>query len=144
MQSAILTPTKVDYPEMVDVWEASVRATHHFLDEEYIRHIKSLLYDIFNMLNLYCYRHNEKIAAIMGLSEDKIEMLFVDPEIRGIGIGKQLVLYAINEKGIKKVDVNEQNKQAVGFYQHTGFNVISRTETDSLGKPYPILLMQKQ
>ncbi len=41
-----------------------------------------------------------------------------------------------------KVDVNEQNPQAVGFYEHMGFEVISRSPLDSLGKPFPLLHMQ--
>ena len=38
-----------------------------------------------------------------------------------------------------KVDVNEQNPQAVGFYLHHGFRVVARSETDSTNKPYPLL-----
>ncbi|RVT96480.1 GNAT family N-acetyltransferase [Mucilaginibacter limnophilus] len=144
MQPGICIPSKAEYPEMIEVWEASVRATHHFLDEVYIQHIKSLLPEIFGMLDLYYFRHDGEIAAIMGLSENKIEMLFVDPQARGTGIGKQLVLYAIQNKNVQKVDVNEQNEQAVGFYRHMGFHVTGRTETDSLGKPHPILEMELQ
>jgi putative acetyltransferase len=40
-------------------------------------------------------------------------MLFVDPVARGKGIGKLLMQYAIEEHKISKVDVNEQNEQAV-------------------------------
>ena len=53
-----------------------------------------------------------------------------------------LVNYAIHQCGVNKVDVNEQNGQAVGFYQHMGFVTVSRSELDALGKPYPILSMQ--
>ncbi len=41
-----------------------------------------------------------------------------------------------------KVDVNEQNPQAVGFYEHMGFRLVSKSELDGEGKPYPILHMQ--
>lgn len=54
----------------------------------------------------------------MGFYETTLEMLFVDNQYRGKGIGKELVTYAIQRLGINKVDVNEQNIQAVGFYQH--------------------------
>lgn len=40
------------------------------------------------------------------------------------------------------VDVNEQNEQAVGFYKRMGFTINGRTDTDGLGKPYPILQMK--
>jgi len=69
-------------------------------------------------------------------------MLFLHPEARGNGIGKKLVAFAIDQLKANKVDVNEQNEQAVGFYQHAGFKAISRSETDGLGMPFPILHME--
>ena len=55
----------------------------------------------------------------MGLSDELIEMLFVHPAEQGKGCGKQLIQYALHEKYIYKVDVNEQNESAHRFYQHT-------------------------
>lgn len=43
----------------------------------------------------------------MGFYETTLEMLFVDNQYRGKGIGKELVTYAIQRLGINKVDVNE-------------------------------------
>lgn len=54
----------------------------------------------------------------MGVYETTLEMLFVDNQYQGKGIGKELLTYAIQRLGINKVDVNEQNIQAVGFYQY--------------------------
>ncbi len=53
-----------------------------------------------------------------------------------------LVEYALQHMKVTKVDVNEQNEQAVGFYEHVGFKTVSRSELDSLGMPYPILHME--
>ena len=38
--------------------------------------------------------------------------------------------------------MNEQNPQAQGFYEHCGWHVIGRPETDEQGEPYPILHME--
>jgi putative acetyltransferase len=40
---------------------------------------------------------------------------------------------------VTEVDVNEQNPDAITFYLKYGFKIISRSETDSEGNPYPIL-----
>lgn len=56
--------------------------------------------------------------GFMGVYETTLEMLFVDNQYQGKGIGKELLNYAIQRLGINKVDVNEQNIQAVGFYQY--------------------------
>lgn len=133
-----------DFDELIEVWEASVRATHHFLTENDILSFKPLIAnEYFQIVDLYGIRENDKIVGFLGVSADKIEMLFVRPENRGQGIGKKLVEYAIDAKRIEKVDVNEQNPQAVGFYEHLGFQVVKRNPTDSQGQPFPILEMSR-
>ena len=79
------------------------------------------------------------MAGFMGLAGENIEMLFVDNGFRRKGLGRQLVRHAVDELHATTVDVNEQNTQAVEFYQHIGFRVVSKSEQDSEGKPYPIL-----
>lgn len=134
---------QTDFPEIVEVWEASVRATHDFLTETDIEALKPLiLNEYLDAVELFCIWENGEILGFLGLSPDKIEMLFLRPDARGKGIGKELLLFAIQEKGIRKVDVNEQNPQAVGFYRHMGFEVVSRSPLDSQGKPFPIMSME--
>ena len=77
----------------------------------------------------------------MGVHDEKVEMLFVLNEVRGQGIGTVLLQHAIEQLAATKVDVNEQNPQAVGFYQHMGFKIESRSPLDDMGKPFPILHM---
>lgn len=72
----------------------------------------------------------------------KSEHSYIVNNYRGTGIGKKLVTYAINHLQVTKVDVNEQNIQAVGFYKYIGFNVYKRSDLDGEGKEYPILHMQ--
>ena len=69
-------------------------------------------------------------------------MLFVHPDYRGKQVGKKLLTYSIEKMNVRKVDVNEQNDQAVGFYKRFGFETISRSELDATGKPYPVLHME--
>jgi AraC family transcriptional regulator len=144
MEYKIDIVTKKEFPEIVDVWEVSVRATHHFLKEEDIQYFKPLiLNEYLNAVNLRCIKDsNKKIIGFLGVSEEAIEMLFILPQKRGKGVGKALLNYAIKELASRKVDVNEQNKQALGFYQYFGFRVIERSELDATGKPYPVLHME--
>ncbi|MCB0277994.1 MAG: GNAT family N-acetyltransferase [Calditrichaeota bacterium] len=139
----IETAVEADYIEIVDVWETSVRATHHFLRETDIQYFKPLiLTDYLKAVNLFCVRNTDtEIIAFLGLSDEAIEMLFLRPDVFRQGLGSHLVRFAIDQHQINKVDVNEDNPQAVDFYKQMGFNVISRSELDPLGKPYPILHM---
>jgi putative acetyltransferase len=78
---------------------------------EEIKNIKKLVV-IVNENNMYC--------AFMGISKDKIEMLFVGSG--GKGIEEKLINYAINTLNVLYVDVNKQNEQAIGFYKNMGLN----------------------
>jgi putative acetyltransferase len=138
-------PEKSEYPDLLKVWESSVRATHHFLKEEEIVFLKKLILDknVFDLVELIVARNNNNdIVGIMGVSGDDLAMLFVEAEYIGKGVGRFLIEYSIRHFGIKHVDVNEQNEQALNFYKHFGFRVISRSDLDDYGQPYPILHMQ--
>ena len=82
------------------------------------------------------------IAGFMGIQKERLEMLFLSPKERGKGIGRQLIQYGIRKYGIREVTVNEQNPQAVGFYEHLGFRTYKRTDQDEEGNPYPLLYMK--
>jgi putative acetyltransferase len=144
MNSQIDKVLESEYPEVVEVWEASVRATHDFIKEEDIAYFKPLILLVYlKSVDLRCVRNEQrKIIGFLGVAENKIEMLFIHPDAMGKGIGKMFVDYAIQQMQVTKVDVNEQNQQAVGFYEHVGFKTVTRSELDSLGKPYPILHME--
>ena len=83
--------------------------------------------------------------AFMLLTGDHMDALFVDPDVRGCGVGKLLIEHALSLTPKLTTNVNEQNEQAVGVYQKMGFRVTGRSETDDLGQPYPLLnLMYEQ
>lgn len=135
---------KEEYLEVVKVWEASVRATHHFLKEADIEYFKPLILNTYlDAVDLRCVRNGkEEIVGFSGVADGSLEMLFIHPAERGNGIGKALLEYSIKEQKVTKVDVNEDNEQAVGFYEKFGFKTYGRSELDSSGKPYPTLHME--
>ena len=136
--------TKTDYQKLIEIWESSVRATHDFLAEQDHQALKPLILEnYFDVVELNIAKRDDgEIVGFCGVSDDNIEMLFVSPEARGQRVGVRLATHAINDLGANKVDVNEQNRQALGFYEHIGFAVVGRSAVDGQGKPYPLLHMQ--
>lgn len=131
---------KENYKELRDVWEKSVRASHDFLKEDDIQKIKEKIFTYFEYVNIFGMKDEKgKITGFIGLSEEKIEMLFVLPEHFGEKIGKYLVNFAIKDMNIYYVDVNEQNPKAYEFYKKMGATLVSRDETDNEGNPFPVL-----
>ncbi|SMD32720.1 putative acetyltransferase [Reichenbachiella faecimaris] len=132
--------SNVDYLEMIEVWEASVRATHDFLPEARMLELKPLILDqYFDAVQLFGVKEDGKLLGFLGIHETDIEMLFIRPDARRKGVGKALLLHAIENLYCTKVDVNEQNPQAVDFYLYMGFQIVGRSPLDGQGEPYPIL-----
>ena len=126
-------------PDFLLVWESSVRATHDFLREGDVDFLRPYVEQGLREIPvLICALEEGRPLAFLGMAEDSIEMLFVHADFRHRGIGSTLMREALS-LGARRVDVNEQNPQALGFYQRFGFEVISRDAVDSLGLPYPIL-----
>lgn len=144
MQHQICKVNKHDYLELIDVWEKSVRKTHDFLPDDEIRQLKVLILDkYFDAVILKQIKNAEdKIIGFSGVADHKVEMLFVAPPAQGQGVGSVLLNYAIKHQEVTKVDVNEQNPRAKEFYNKMGFHVVSRSDIDGQGKPYPILHME--
>ncbi|MBD8192390.1 GNAT family N-acetyltransferase [Pseudomonas fluorescens] len=142
--SVIHTPNTSDYAQLAQIWEASVRATHDFLPDSYIVLLKNLVLTRYlDSVMLICTKDSrQRITGFAGVAAGKVEMLFIDPQHRGRGLGRQLLWYAIEHLNAEALDVNEQNPQALGFYLKLGFEVIGRTEHDGLGQPYPLLHMR--
>jgi putative acetyltransferase len=82
--------------------------------------------------------------GFMGMTGSHVDSLFIAPERRGTGLGTALMDHALKTAGLPlTVDVNEQNPQAVGFYERLGFEPFERSPLDDAGRPYPILHMRK-
>lgn len=135
------SPAPHELDALTSLWESSVRATHRFLAPEDIEFYRRMVREeALQAVELYVIRNNENgFAAFAGVEAGKLEMLFVAPEKRGKGLGRILVEYVTAHCGVRRVDVNEQNAQAAGFYARMGFRVVSRSVSDPSGRPYPIL-----
>ena len=131
--------------QLTAIWEDSVRATPLFLSETKIQTIKAYVPQALTGVShlLVAERAQGQPVAFMGIEGPRLEMLFLSPAERGAGLGRQLLEYGIRHYHLQELTVNEQNPQAVGFYQHMGFETYRRTDCDEQGGPYPLLYMKR-
>ena len=128
---------------LLEIWEQSVRVTHLFLLDAEVNGIKAYVPQALKSVEHLIVAETEQPIGFMGVQNGRLEMLFLAPEKRGKGFGKQMLQYGIETDGITELTVNEQNPQAVGFYEHMGFETYKRTELDEEGDPYPLLYMKR-
>lgn len=133
--------TNADHPLLLNIWQRSVRATHHFLQEFDIEELLPQLRDNYlPAVELWVAVDAENSPlGFIGLNENHVEMLFIEPDLRGKGIGRALLDHARSSRKQMSVDVNEQNPEAVGFYLHYGFVQIGCSPLDGEGRPFPLL-----
>lgn len=133
----------VEYPTLIEIWRSAVRATHDFLEESDFDRIESNLASAYlPAVSLIVAERDGGPVGFAGIVEGNLEMLFVTDEARGEGIGTKLLNEAITEFGVTRVDVNEQNSGACGFYLSRGFEQVGRDELDGDGRPYPTLHLE--
>ncbi|TVX96684.1 acetyltransferase [Cohnella terricola] len=134
-----------DHDTLVDIWYRAVCRTHTFLTDSDIAFYREFVQNgALRQVEVWVSRNeNKEPVGFIGLAGTGIEMLFVDPEHHGKGIGSQLIKHAQQLKGITlQVDVNEQNEGACAFYKRIGFVQIGRSELDGSGKPFPLLHLE--
>src|SRR6185295_3591146 len=117
--------TYKDHASIIDVWEKSVRSTHHFLPVDYLQEIKALLPSILLHVKVYVWRTTDGVVkGFTGVTAQKMEMLFIHPDSMGNRLGTELAHFCIYSLGVDEVDVNEHNQQAIDFYRQLGYELI--------------------
>ena len=132
-----------DRERLLELWEHSVRATHHFLAEGDVAALRPLVAEALTSDALDWWVVLSMAGALvgfLGFARNTIEALFIHPDHQGQGGGTFLVAHAQRlSGGALAVDVNEQNEAALRFYQGLGFSVVGRSPTDGGGRPFPLL-----
>lgn len=134
--------TAGDAPALVGIWRRSVEATHKFLTEKDIAQLQPQVADALGGMEVWVAEVAGVPAGFMGMSGDTIEALFIDPPSMGMRLGTRFIDQARAARGAEaelRVDVNEDNSEALGFYLSRGFRQVGRSETDQAGRPWPLL-----
>lgn len=133
------TPALIN--QLLTVWETAVTATHAFLQPPEIAQIKQFVPEALNQVpHLIVVTTDEHLpVAFMGITDHHLDMLFVAADYRGQGIGTQLMHTAQTNYRVTTVTVNAENPQALGFYQHLGFEKVTYQSRDEQGGPHPVL-----
>ncbi|MDR2422398.1 MAG: GNAT family N-acetyltransferase [Deltaproteobacteria bacterium] len=129
--------------ELIGIWEASVRLTHHFLAEEDVASLRPEVQGALMTVPALAVVADAagRNWGFLALNGEKVEALFLAPEARGQGLGRQLMEWAVDQ-GARSVDVNVGNDQALDFYLHLGFKLASAAFTVSPERDFPLYRLE--
>lgn len=135
-----------DREPLVSIWRRAVEATHHFLtpdDVDFYGGVVGAHLPVAGDVRA-AYDGQDRPVGFIVQDGGEIEMLFVDPDRHGSGIGGRLLDSVARDHDDLRVDVNEQNPSGRTFYTAKGFTQIGRSELDASGRPFPLLRLQRR
>ena len=134
-----------DIEAMFEVWYTAVLATHDFLAKSDFAEICVLVRQDYLPSHEFTVAVDDKdrVIGFFRLDGNEIESVFIAPALRRQGLGRRFVAEAASRVQTLEVEVNTQNRQAIGFYEAMGFRAISSTDVDREGRPYPLLRMRR-
>ncbi len=131
-----------DRHRLADIWLAASRVGHPFLPEADLLDQQAKVRDIYlPQAENWVVEVDGKPSGFIGLIDDFIGGLFVDPSAHGRGLGQALVRHAAGLKGNLDVEVYAANETAVGFYRRLGFVETLRRAEDDERRPLQVIRM---
>lgn len=143
MTWAIRDAVGEDRDALVRVWRRAVDATHDFLGTGEIDELETQVRAVLGRAAVRVATGPDGPVGFLGGRGGAVDMLFVDPDLHGQGVGTALLDDAAAHHAVLTLDVNEQNPVARAWYARRGFVQIGRSETDADGRPYPLLHLRR-
>ena len=138
--SSIRPARTADGARLLDIWRKAVDATHDFLTPSDRDAIEAEVAAFLPQAPAWLATDpDDRAIGFMLIDGTHMEALFIDPAWRGQGIGRRLVDHALSLHPTLTTDVNEQNAQAIGFYEAMRFARTGRSPQDGQGRPYPLI-----
>lgn len=131
-----------EYSKLVSIWHSAVSANYDFLTPDDIAFYRKRVTEFYLPSVFLTVAEVDGVACgFAGISDGKLEMMFVEDEYRGTGVGTALMNDALAREPALTLSVNEQNEHAVAFYQRHGFVIDGRSDLDADERPFPLLHM---
>lgn len=109
--------------EILGVYEKSIEHLNGVMPKESMEEIKSNTEKMIkNIENLIIVKNDEEnIIGFMGCEDENLEMLYLHPDYKNQGIGKELINIAINNHNVNKAHIVKINTDGIDFCRHMGF-----------------------
>lgn len=138
---SLIRPARAaDGERLIQIWRRAVDATHDFLKPEDRSAIEREVSAFLPTSPAWLATDpDDRAIGFMLIDGTHMDALFIDPDWHGMGMGRSLVEHGLAMHPTLTTDVNEQNEQAIGFYERMSFARTGRSDRDGQGRPYPLI-----
>lgn len=132
-----------DQARLSAIWFAASSQAHAFLGVDCLNRQRQLIEETYlAAAETWVACRDGRPLGFIGLLDDFIGGLFVDPAEQGLGVGRALVAHALALKGSLQLEVYASNPGAQAFYQRLGFLEYGRQAEDGEGLPFEVVRMR--
>ncbi len=111
-----------DVDAVVSVWRAASDLAHPFLSKEFQDKEQENVRNVYpQFAEIWVKEIDGKVAGFIALIENEVGAIFLAPSLHGQGIGREMMDFAIRQKGSVSLDVFKGNKIGRRFYDNYGF-----------------------
>jgi GNAT superfamily N-acetyltransferase/uncharacterized damage-inducible protein DinB len=114
--------------DVVAMWRRSFEAALGIVDPHPISEQWAYLLDVVVPANrILLALDGQRVVAFVAASDERLDLLYVDPDYQGKGIGSRLLQWAKDQSsGRLSLFTFERNQRAQHFYEARGFKVVGR------------------
>lgn len=125
--------TLADYDKIAEIWLTTSLKTHDFIEENYWREmLPSVKNKYLPMAETYVLEDKHQIKGFISLLKDNyVGALFVKSDLVRKKIGSKLLRYVRRNRPNMSLRVFTKNKNALKFYQQSGFKIVAENTEDS-------------
>ena len=123
-----------DLKKLSRIWIDASLLAHPFIGEQRLLEQRALIEDHYlPNAETWVACMGDHACGFISLLDTFVGGIFVSPDRRGLGIGRQLISHALDLKGELELEVYTDNRQAMTFYTRLGFQELSRRRLDDEG-----------
>lgn len=120
---------------IMDIWKDTTIKAHDFIPKDYWEKSYDVVKNTYiPMADTFVYEDKSGIKGFISIINGEfIGALFVNINNQGLGIGKELINYALKKYGQLDLAVYKDNKKSVEFYLNRGFSIIKEQPNEDSG-----------
>ena len=124
-----------DLEDILSAWENASRLAHSFLTEEFLKQERVNITELYlPKSETWVVEVDSRVVGSISLLGNEVGGLFLQPAYHGRGLGRALMLKAVEQRGDLVLDVFEKNRIGRRFYDSFGFVITGEKIEEETGE----------